>query len=313
MSPVPDGGTGDTTTSTSSTSTSVTTTAATTTSNNSNLQCKAETQQCGPTITCASIGFPGLCCSEYGWCDNSAAHCGDCCQNGPCLNNPPSPTPPSPTPPTPTPPTDVIKYNADHGEDSRMIAYVGNWQTCPTAEQVDSYSHIVIAFSVSYTWSLPWNSCNTQCTIEPTVPICNGGSQALVDSWRAAGKKVILSFGGAGMGGSWAGDQNNCLDYCFGAEEELSTSLVNIVSNQNFDGIDLDYEYCYDTEGQQAGRCTSERDTGLYSDAKAQTFLSEMTYLLRTKLDNLQASNGYNRGRYELTRKFMCVFNSRCT
>jgi len=63
----------------------------------------------------------------------------------------------------------------------------------------------------------------------------------------------------------------------------------------------LDYEYCYDTEGQQAGRCTSERDTGLYSDAKAQTFLSEMTYLLRTKLDNLQATNGYNRGRYELT------------
>jgi hypothetical protein len=29
--------------------------------------------------------------------------------------------------------------------------------------------------------------------------------QALVDTWRAAGKKVILSFGGAGMGGSWSG------------------------------------------------------------------------------------------------------------
>ena len=32
---------------------------------------------------------------------------------------------------------------------------------------------------------------------------CN--DQALVESWRCAGKKVTLSFGGAGMGGSWSG------------------------------------------------------------------------------------------------------------
>jgi hypothetical protein len=33
-------------------------------------------------------------------------------------------------------------YTADHGEDSRMIAYVGNWQACPSDEQVDAYSHL---------------------------------------------------------------------------------------------------------------------------------------------------------------------------
>merc|ERR1719253_2317133 len=76
----------------------------------------------------------------------------------------------------------------------------------------------------------------TQCNIASTVPICNNmNNQQLVDTWRAAGKKVILSFGGTGMGGSWSGDQNNCWDYCFGKEDELSTSLVNIIDSQNFD------------------------------------------------------------------------------
>ena len=105
------------------------------------------------------------------------------------------------------------------------------------------------------------------------------------------------------MGGSWSGDQNNCWDYCFGREEELSTSLVNIVYNQQLDGIDIDYEYCYDTAGLQSksGKECPQSDSSLYTDAKAQTFLHTLTSKLRTKLDALQVSNGYNRGRYILT------------
>jgi len=120
-----------------------------------------------------------------------------------------------------------------------------------------------------------------------------------VSDWQAAGKKVILSFGGAGMGGSWSGDQNNCWDYCFGKEDALSTSLVQIIGNQGFDGIDIDYEYCYDIAGKQSGRCAQR--TASYSDAKAQTFLNDMTSNMRTKLDTLQVQNGYSRGRYEVT------------
>ena len=137
----------------------------------------------------------------------------DCSGDGPA---PPAPTPPidptPPTPPTPTPPTpptpsDDGMYTADHGEDSRLIAYVGNWQPCPTAEQVDAYSHIVVAFSVSYTWAASGNICDPECNIARNVPICeNQSKQHLVDEWRAKGKKVILSFGGAGMGGSWMGE-----------------------------------------------------------------------------------------------------------
>ena len=92
---------------------------------------------------------------------------------------------------------------------------------------------------------------------------------------------------------------SNCWDYCFGREDQLSTALVNIVKDQNLDGIDIDYEYCYDVAGRQAGSCAQR--SSLYSDAKAQRFLNSLTSSLRTKLDILQAGNGYNRGRYELT------------
>jgi hypothetical protein len=51
--------------------------------------------------------------------------------------------------------------------------------------------------------------------------------------------------------------------------------------------------------GLQSGRCAQK--STLYSDAKAQTFLDSLTSKLRTKLDALQLTNGYNRGRYELT------------
>ena len=249
-----------------------------------------------------------MCCSQWGYCGTTDNYCGECCQSncGGQSPSPPSPTPPSPPPPSPTPPTNNpppspgFNYSADHGEDSRLIAYIGNWQACPTDEQIDAYSHIVIAFAVSYTWSPSKNNCDTQCQVPSTLPLCgNQARQDLIDKWRGMGKKVIMSFGGAGMGGSWSGDQNNCWDYCFGREDDLSTDLVNIIDSHNLDGIDVDYEYCYDVAGKQSGRCAQR--SSLYSDAKAQLFLNSMTSLLRNKLDALQVSNDYNRGRYEIT------------
>ena len=104
------------------------------------------------------------------------------------------------------------------------------------------------------------------------------------------------------MGGSWSGDTNNCWDYCFGREEKLSTDLVGIVQSQHFDGIDIDYEYCYDVAGLQGGRCSQR--TSLYSDTKAQAFLSTLTSKLRIKLDGLGSG-------YELTHAPMDIDISR--
>jgi len=288
-----------TTQNTGATTTTTTTSTTTSVSPPPPSSCPAQNNACGPDTPCSN----GMCCSQWGYCGTSEAYCGECCQNN-CDGQPPSP--PSPSPPTPSPPTSNpppspgFNYDADHGEDSRLIAYVGNWQACPTDEQIDAYSHIVIAFAVSYTWSPGKNNCDATCQVPSSLPLC--GNQArpdLIDKWRGMGKKVIVSFGGAGMGGSWSGDQNNCWDYCFGREDKLSTDLVSMIDDQNLDGVDIDYEYCYDVAGKQAGRCAQR--SSLYTDEKAQLFLNSMTSLLRTKLDLLQSNNGYNRGRYEIT------------
>jgi len=174
-----------------------------------------------------------LCCSQYGWCGSSTAH---------CSGNPPgTPAPtPVPVPPSPTvvpPPTPIRE------DDSRLIAYLGNWQSCPTTAEVAAYTHIIIAFAVSYTWNPNKNICSSTCQIS-MPPICNNApNPSLVQQWQSAGKKVILSFGGAGMGGSWAGDNNDCWESCYGRESQVTSQLVQIVHDMGLDGVDLDFEY----------------------------------------------------------------------
>ncbi|KAL7534234.1 hypothetical protein ACHAXR_005751 [Thalassiosira sp. AJA248-18] len=243
----------------------------------------AEAAECGTQA--GGQLCPGVdeCCSQFGWCDVGESWCGEGCQSGQCY---PTEAPTARPTPSMIQPSDTAK--ARYG-DSRLIAYVGNWQECPTTAQTDAYTHIIVAFAVTYTYDPLKNKCDEQCNIitesEDGLTVCDYSvAQELVNSWRDAGKKVILSFGGAGMGGSWSGDRNNCWDYCFGKEDEVATALVSIVQRQNFDGIDIDYEYCYDA---MSGRKWTE-------DAKAQNFLSTITTLLREKLDVLGTG-------YELT------------
>jgi hypothetical protein len=97
-------------------------------------------------------------------------------------------------------PLTVLPPSVSARGNSRMVAFLGNWQSCPSPEQYDQYTHIVISFAVSYTWNAVKNQCSSSCTIGALVPICeNEVNQELMDVWHAAGKKVILSFGGAGM------------------------------------------------------------------------------------------------------------------
>ncbi|KAL3938282.1 MAG: hypothetical protein SGARI_001805 [Bacillariaceae sp.] len=159
--------------------------------------------------------------------------------------------------------------------DNRMIAYLGNWQACPTAAQLAEYSHVVIAFAVSYTWSPNKNQCSEVCDIS-TPPVCNNApNPQLINDLHAQGKKVILSFGGAGMGGSWAGDNNDCWEYCFGREQQVVARLTDIVNEMSLDGVDIDYEYFY--EDNQNG-------SGFAKGQEAVHFLSEITTGLRNSL-----------------------------
>lgn len=210
-----------------------------------------------------------LCCSRFGWCGLGP----DWCDEGNTASPPTPAAAPTITgsPPSPVPPTVPVILN----DDSRMIAYMGNWHTCPTAAQLTQYTHVVLAFAVSYTWAPGKNQCDTQCNIA-TPPVCNNApNDSLISDLHAAGKKIILSFGGAGMGGSWSSSQDDCWDYCFGKEEKVVSRLTEIIDDMNLDGIDIDYEYFY--EDNQNG-------SGFTKGAQAQKFLTEITVGLRNSL-----------------------------
>ena len=53
------------------------------------------------------------------------------------------------------------------------------------------------------------------------------------------------------MGGSWMADPNGHWDACLGKEEHVVQQLHDIVEAQSFDGVDLDWEYFYDTPARQ--------------------------------------------------------------
>jgi hypothetical protein len=198
---------------------------------------------------------------------------------------------PTPTPVTVNPPaSSQITYNptaapefdlttvspvVSAGDDSRLIAYVGNWDPCPEESQWAQYSHIVIAFAVTYEWNAVKNICSRTCEIK-TPPVCNDqANPELIQQWKDAGKSVILSFGGAGMGGSWAGDVNNCWDYCFGRETQVVARLVGIVDEMGLDGVDVDYEYFFED---------NQRNSGFTLGNEAQSFLTVVTTGLRNSL-----------------------------
>jgi len=210
-----------------------------------------------------------LCCSKWGHCGTGSGYCDDGSDN----TTPTSPVPAPVQAPVDSTPT-TTGENHDLGE-SRLIAYIGNWQDCPTDEQIAQYTHIVIAFAVTYTWRLSGNVCSETCEIA-APPVCeNADHPELIQKWKAAGKKIILSFGGAGMGGSWAGDNNDCWDYCFGRETQVVDRLTEIVSDMGIDGIDIDYEYFY--ENNQGG-------SGFTKGAEAQKFLEDVTVGLRSSM-----------------------------
>jgi len=128
-------------------------------------------------------------------------------------------------------------------QSKNLLAYVNNWGACVSDTGLSNYNMATVAFAVSYQWAEPRVICSTTCTVSP-VDSCTGTNlAAYVSRIKARGARALLSFGGANMGGSWAGNQNHCWEHCFSRTASLANQLVSIVRQFNFDGIDIDYEY----------------------------------------------------------------------
>lgn len=154
-------------------------------------------------------------------------------------------------------------------DDHRVVAFLANWEECPTAAQLAQYSHVVIAFAVTYTYDPGGNICDESCAIQPPAG-CNGSALPdLVAELHDAGIEVLISFGGAGMGGIWegtCGEMTKCWDYCVDQVESVADQLTGIVADNDLDGVDIDYEYCL-------------------NDASYVGFVEGLTNELRTRLD----------------------------
>ena len=119
-------------------------------------------------------------------------------------------------------------------ESSRLVSFVDAWTSCPTDHQLDAYTHVVWAFAHSYTWAEGGNICDADCSIRVESCMASEDLVSQIDRIKTEHRKVLLSFGGAGM--------NDCWHTCVGKSTKVVSDLLELVSANGFDGIDLNYE-----------------------------------------------------------------------
>jgi hypothetical protein len=128
-----------------------------------------------------------------------------------CTSAPEAPTHVSP-PPLESGLRYVIYYNSD---------------ATPFAAVADAgYTHVIVSFLRAYV--------TTEGTIALIEPTKMEGQWESVETVRAAGKRVMISFGGGEFGTK---------DYqpLIGHEEDLATAIATFVKERDLDGVDTSY------------------------------------------------------------------------
>mmetsp|Transcript_10953 Transcript_10953/g.21740 ORF Transcript_10953/g.21740 Transcript_10953/m.21740 type:complete len:1383 (+) Transcript_10953:208-4356(+) len=254
--------------------------------------CAAVGEGCNPAWCALGGRFAQYCCCSGSTCVDGIWPCRSDTGTTPQPTNYPTPATPTPEPSTSPstsspstpgattspsgPPT--TRAPTGPGENARLIAYVGNWLTCPSDVAMRKYTHVLVSFAVTYTWNPTKNSCSATCQLNTPVPACSnnaGGAAATISRWQALDTKVLLSVGGAGMGGSWSGDQNDCWSYCFSRVDSVVSQIIQIVNSDGYDGVDIDYEYFFRASGAANNKVVGN---------EAVQFVTDLTTKLRMQL-----------------------------
>jgi hypothetical protein len=117
----------------------------------------------------------GSCCSMYGFCGNSSAHCGEGCQSGPCLNAPVVPAP-SASPASAAPEPGSFKVVGQSGVPAMHAALLPNGRVV-FLDKAENYTQLNLSTGY-YAYSSEYNPATNEVVplAYKTNAFCSGGS-----------------------------------------------------------------------------------------------------------------------------------------
>jgi|ERR1035437_673295 chitinase len=115
--------------------------------------------------------------------------------------------------------------------------YYRSWISLPAPDKIEfnNLTHIIQAFA--------WPDTDGSISLSKGVP-----NQALIQAVHSANKKILLSFGGLGNSVGFGVMTSDSI-----YRRNFINNVVNILSGNNYDGIDIDWEY---PSNQQGGQLT---------------------------------------------------------
>lgn len=125
---------------------------------------------------------------------------------------------------------------------SIVAAYYRSWTNLPPPDKIEfnNLTHIIQAFAFP----------DTDGSIQYLSGVPN---QALIQAAHVANKKILLSFGGMGLSDGFGVMTADSV-----YRKNFINNVVNILSINNYDGIDIDWEYPSNLQGIQLTVLVSE-------------------------------------------------------
>ncbi|KZM19873.1 chitin binding [Ascochyta rabiei] len=150
---------------------------------------------CGATFgdTVCGTWAQGSCCSMYGYCGNTTAHCGEGCQSGPCVNTPAVPAPKaSPAPAAAKPGSIVIKGRS--GVPAMHAGLMPNGKVV-FLDKVENYTELKLA-NGQYAYSSEYDPVTQKLTplAYKTNAFCSGGIFLADGRFVSLGGNAPLDF-----------------------------------------------------------------------------------------------------------------------